>query len=143
MGDRVRKEYEAKKENKLLYYIQHRQRKKNGQWGSWINKTSFEEEKDRDVEFKRLIGTQTQFFEYRKFEKYQKGIMLTPEQKLNKTGGEGEYHILCKEFDKDTKKLSGNKIYKRFKTATERTEYLALMTEEEREGKIFSVNYVN
>lgn len=144
MGDKEkkRKEYEVKKENQLLYYIQSRQRKKDGRWGSWINGKYFEDEKERDKEFKKMLGTQTPFFEYRKFEKYQRGVMLTPEQKQEKTKGEGEYHILYKEYDADIRKVSGNKIYKKFKTSEERSEYLALMTPEEREGRIFTINFV-
>jgi len=143
MGDKAkRKEYEVKKENQLLYYIQNRQRKKDGKWGSWINGKSFENKEERDKEFKKLLGTQTSFFEYRRFEKYQRGVMLTPEQKIDKSKGEGEYHILYKDFDSFTKKISALKIYKKFKTPEERTEYLLLMTPEEKEGKIFSINFV-
>lgn len=133
------KKYVTSIPNSTRYLIQKREKTTATQmkWGNWLNFKEFEKKEERDEDLKQYLKEQTPFLQYKAIEKFQKGVNLSPEQKVEKNKGEGKFVILCKEFDSNTKKLSGEKIYKKFKTIEERQKYYSDMTPEEKKGRLF------
>jgi len=136
---KVPKKYETVIENKERFVIQKRERLKElkGKWSNWSNFKEFEVESERDEDLKMYLKEQTLNKQFRPYDKFKRGVNLSEDQKLEKNKGEGNFQILFKEFDKNTKKISGVKIYQRFKTPEERQEFFDKMTKEEKNGKIF------
>ena len=135
------KDYNIKKENAERFLIQKRERliQKAGKWGNWLNFRDYDNKTERDNDFQGFLKEQTPALQYRVHEKFLKGVNLTEDQKAEKNKGEGIYQILFREFDNVAKKLSGIKLYKRFKTPEERFSYFQNMPKEERAGKIFKL----
>jgi len=106
-------------------------------WSNWLNFKEFDKQSERDEDLKVYLSEQTPFLQYRPFEKFQKGVSLSPEQKEEKNKGEGKFVIMFKEFDSITKKMSGIKTYRKFNTPEERQIFYTAMNPEDRKGKLF------